>query len=114
MGVLVESVAHRPAWGSEMTFLVQWKLEHSTKMDVIKHFGQLNLADDAASMHAAGVHQVGRWHNMAEGTGAGAFEAATTDALHSYLYGWLPFMTFTVSPVLDDAATQKVILSKLG
>ena len=114
MGALVESVAHRPAWESEMTFLVQWKLEHSTKMEVIKRFGQLNLEDDAASMHAAGVHQVGRWHNMAEGTGAGVFEAATMDGLHSYLYDWLPFATFTVSPVLDDAATQEVILSKLG
>ena len=95
------------------TYLITWKLEHSTKMETIKHFAHMAEADDRA-LEGPDMRTIGRWHNIAEATGVAIMEAKSADAVYAYILNWAEFMAITVTRVLDDASVRKVILSKLG
>ena len=95
------------------TYLITWKLEHSTKMETIKHFAHQTEADDRAQ-EGPDMRTIGRWHNIADGSGVNIVEAKSADVVYAYILNWAEFMAITVTPVLDDASVRKVILSKLG
>ena len=95
------------------TYLITWKLEHSTKMETIKHFAHQTEADDRAQ-EEPDMRTIGRWHNIADGSGVQIVEAKSADVVYAFILNWAPVLEAKVSPVLDDASVRKVILSKLG
>ena len=95
------------------TYLITWKAEHSTKMEAFKHFAHMTEADDRAQ-EGPDMRTIGRWHNIADGSGVNIVEAKSADVVYAYILNWAEFMAITVTPVLDDASVRKVILSKLG
>ena len=95
------------------TYLITWKCEHSTKMEVFKHFAHMTEADDRAQ-EGPDMRTIGRWHNIADGSGVQIVEAKSADVVYAFILNWAPFLEAKVSPVLDDASVRKVILSKLG
>ena len=95
------------------TYLITWKAEHSTKMEAFKHFAHMTEADDRAQ-EGPDMRTIGRWHDIADGSGVQIVEAKSADVVYAFILNWAPFLEAKVSPVLDDASVRKVILSKLG
>ena len=95
------------------TYLITYKCEHSTKMETFKHFAHQTEADDRAQ-EEPDMRTIGRWHNIADGSGVGIVEAKSEDVVYAFILNWAPFLEAKVSPLLDDASARKVVLSKLG
>jgi len=90
------------------TYLITWTLEQSSKMTAIKVFSGMTVADDAALDKKYGLHTVGRWHSLSDGSGFAVVEAASVEAIYASTTNWVPFMSLKVTPVLNDADTRKV------
>lgn len=54
------------------------------------------------------VKLIGRWHNLAEGTGVAIFESDSAEALATYSLGWNRYMDMEVSPVVDDDEARTI------
>jgi Protein of unknown function (DUF3303) len=91
------------------TYLVSWNLDQSSRMTVSKAFSGMNTADDAAVEKKYGIHLIGRWHSISDGTGIAVVESSSVDAVNAWLLNWVPFMSIKVIPVLNDADVRKVI-----
>jgi hypothetical protein len=57
------------------------------------------------------VKQLGRWHNLADGSGFFVCEAKSVTALHEWMWKWSEDMvTIKVSPMVDDDTAKEVVL----
>lgn len=91
-----------------MKFLLTWRLYDDKKVEAMTGFSQMTPADDETD-HGPKVHLVGRWHNLAAGTGVAVCESDTADAVYRWGLNWAPMLDLTVEPVLDDAEARSII-----
>ena len=56
-----------------------------------------------------GVKMVGRWHNVAGGTGVCVAQSDNPEAVGKWAQDWSDLMSFEIYPALDDEATARVI-----
>ncbi len=96
-----------------MLVMVSWELYPETKMDAFAAFSQMTPEDDATDL-GLDVKMIGRWHDLAAGTGTAIVESASVDAVYSWVVNWAPMISATVTPVLDDEGARNVIKEKLG
>jgi hypothetical protein len=96
-----------------MKFMLTWRLYPDKKVDAMTGFSQMTSADDEAD-HGPKVTLVGRWHNVAAGTGVAICESDDVDAVYRWGLNWAPMLDLTVEPVLDDAAARAVIADAYG
>ncbi len=98
-----------------MKFMVSWDVHPDKRLDVLQKW--CSMTPEERGYGGEGVTLVGRWHNSAEMTGVGIFEANDLAALYRYLGQWNPVMDLVVAPVLDDEESAAVgcqVLADLG
>ena len=96
-----------------MLVMVSWELYPETKMDAFAAFSQMSEEDDAADL-GLDVKMIGRWHDLAAGSGTAVVESASVEAVYSWVMNWAPMISATVTPVLDDEGARSVVKEKLG
>ena len=68
--------------------------------------------EEIATEFPEGMTIVGRWHDIANGSGLMIADVSSEEALTSWMYGWSSLATFpVVKPVLDDGSARRLIQS---
>ena len=95
-----------------MKFMVTWSTHTATRHDVFKTFAA--MADTDHETDHPGVTLLGRWHDVAAGTGVAICESDDVAAVHGWAINWNGTLDVVVRPVLDDQAARNVIRNRLG
>ena len=96
-----------------MLVMVSWEIYPDKKMDAFAAFAQMTPEDDAADL-GLDVKLVGRWHDLAAGTGTAVVESASVEAVYSWIYNWAPMIESTITPVLDDETARAILKEKMA
>lgn len=88
-----------------MKFMLTWRLHQEKRQDALKGFSAMTAEDDKADMGDK-VRLIGRWHDVAGGTGVAIFESDDAVALSNWALNWNPVLDAVVTPVLDDEETR--------
>lgn len=99
--------------GTILKFMVTWKLHPEAKMDAFAGFSQMTADDDAAD-HGSAIKLIGRWHDLAAGSGVAVCESESADALGAWIYNWGAALDASIVLVLDDAEARAVVSAKLA
>lgn len=91
-----------------MKFMVTWKVPLNDRHQVFRHFGSMSEADLKAQV-GPDIEMVGRWHDLARGTGVCILETENPEALARLAMTWNHGMNFDVTPVLDDVEAIRAI-----
>lgn len=84
-----------------MKFMVTWQLHQGKLHDTLSLFSQMTPEDEAA-MHGPDIKILGRWHDLARGSGVAIVESDNATAISAYALDWNRFMEIDVSMVVDD------------
>lgn len=98
-----------------MKFMVTWRVHPDKRVEVMTRWAGLTPQQRADL--GPGLRLIGRWHNVAEYTGAAIVETDDAAALSRYLGQWNPVMDLDIGPVLDDeesAAAGSLLLAGLA
>lgn len=99
-----------------MKFMVTWQLHPETRLEVMHVWASIPAAK--RSVLGKGVKFIGRWHDMAAGTGVLIAETTDLAALNRYIAQWAPYMDINMSPVMDDresgAVAKKIVADAKG
>ncbi len=60
------------------------------------------------------IKLLGRWHDLAAGTGVAICETDDTSALAAWALNWMAVINMQVVPVLDDKEARKAGVKKFG
>ena len=60
----------------------------------LPHLVKCPEEDDAADL-GLDVKMIGRWHDLAAGTGTAIVESASVDAVYSWVVNWAPMISAT-------------------
>ncbi len=85
--------------------MLTWRLHQEKRQDALKGFSAMTAEDDKADMGDK-VRLIGRWHDVAGGTGVAIFESDDAVALSNWALNWNPVLDAVVTPVLDDEETR--------
>ncbi|GEO08194.1 DUF3303 domain-containing protein [Segetibacter aerophilus] len=88
-----------------MKFMLSWRLHQEKRQAALKGFSEMTAADDAADM-GDNIRLIGRWHDVAGGTGVAIFESDDAIAISKWALNWIPVLDAVVTPVLDDEETR--------
>ena len=91
--------------------MLKWRLHTEKRMDAIKGFSQMTAADDKTDM-GDNIRLIGRWHDIAGGTGVAIFESDDANAVANWALNWIPVLDCKISPVLDDEEVREVVKSR--
>ena len=80
-----------------MKFMVTWVCHPEKRQEVYKTFAQMTDADDEADR--GGVKLIGRWHDLAAGSGVGIGECDDVATAHGWALNW--------NGVLDPTVTER-------
>ena len=95
-----------------MKFLLTWSSNPETRHEVYETFAKMSDDDDAADH--PGVTLVGRWHDVAAGSGALICESDDLSAVQSWAYNWNGLLDLEIRAVLDDNECKAMLRNKLG
>jgi hypothetical protein len=98
---------------ANMKFMLTWRLYPDKKVETMTGFSKMSTADDESD-HGPKVTLIGRWHNVAAGTGVAICESDNADAVYRWGLNWTPMLDLTVEPVLDDREARAVIADAYG
>ncbi|MGF1715276.1 DUF3303 domain-containing protein [Photobacterium chitinilyticum] len=84
-----------------MTFLITWQLHQGKLHPTLAHFSQLSEEQDQAMM-GEHIKMIGRWHDLASGTGVAICESDSIEAISAYALKWNSDMDISVQAVVDD------------
>jgi hypothetical protein len=90
-----------------MKFLLTWRLHQEKRQQALKGFSAMTAADHAADMGDR-IRLIGRWHDLAGGTGIAIFESDDAVAMANWALNWNTVLDAVVTPVLDDEETRAV------
>ncbi|MEO7087465.1 MAG: DUF3303 family protein [Bacteroidia bacterium] len=90
-----------------MKFMLSWRLHTEKRHDALKGFSKMTAADDKADF-GKNIRLIGRWHDLAGGTGVAIIESDDPVAMANYALNWNTVLDATVTPVLDDEETRKL------
>lgn len=90
-----------------MKFLLTWRLHSEKRIDALKGFSKMTAADDKADV-GRNIRLIGRWHDIADGTGVAIFESDDPIAMANWALNWAPVLDSKVTPVLDDEEVRKL------
>jgi len=96
-----------------MKFMLTWVLHPDKRVEAMTGFSKMTPADDDADT-GPGVSLIGRWHNIAEGSGVAICESDSADAVYRWSLNWIPVLDLKVETVLDDEETRAVIGDAFG
>ena len=87
--------------------MLSWRLHTEKRHDALKGFSKMTAADDKADF-GKNIRLIGRWHDLAGGTGVAIIESDDPVAMANYALNWNTVLDATVTPVLDDEETRKL------
>ncbi len=85
--------------------MLTWRLHQEKRLDALKGFSAMTAEDDKADM-GENIRLIGRWHDVAGGTGVAIYESDDAVAMANWALNWNPILDATVIPVLDDEETR--------
>lgn len=100
-----------PAPQRRTLFAGTWLINESARVPCMTFFGSMTPEDDAAES-GDGVTLLGRWSDMATGTGAFVCEADTVQDVQAWLLNWAPMAACEVQPILDDNTAREILLKE--
>lgn len=89
-----------------MKFMVTWQLHPDKKLETLAAWAAIPAAKRADL--GKGVKFIGRWHNLAAGSGVLIVDTSDLAALNRYLGQWSPSMELQVAPVMEDRESGAV------
>ena len=95
-----------------MKFMVTWVCHPEKRQDAYKAFAQMSDADDEADR--GGVNLIGRWHDVASGSGVAIGESDDAAAVQAWALNWNSVLDPEITPVLDDAEAKALIKTKFS
>lgn len=90
-----------------MKFMLTYRLHQEKRQEALKVFSAMTAQDDKADM-GENIRLIGRWHDVAGGTGVAIYESDDALAMANWALNWNPILDIVVTPVLDDEETRKV------
>ena len=90
-----------------MKFMITWKIHQDKRHDVLKAFAQMSTEDDQKDAGDR-IQVIGRWHNVATGTGVAICETDDAAALFAWALNWNAVLDVNVEPVVDDAEAREI------
>lgn len=94
-----------------MLFHIEYELFSDLKEQAQAYFADMS-EEEIATEFPEGMTIVGRWHDIANGSGLMIADVSSEEALTSWMYGWSSLATFpVVKPVLDDGSARRLIQS---
>lgn len=90
-----------------MKFMITWKIHQEKKHDVLKAFAQMS-ADDDKKDAGDKINLIGRWHDLASGSGVAICETNDANELFAWAVNWNGVLDLAVVPVVDDAETREI------
>ena len=87
--------------------MVHGGLQQEKRKEVLKGFSAMTTDDDTKDLGDK-IRMIGRWHDVAGGTGVVIIESDDAVAISNWTLNWNPFMDITVTPVLDDEETRAI------
>ena len=91
-------------------FYLKFTLLENARSDCMTLFGSMTEADDKKEMGE--IRLIGRWSTLGEGAGFCICEAKNAQILGNWLVNWVPMVTITTVPILDDNMAREIILGK--
>jgi hypothetical protein len=94
-----------------MLFHIEYELFSDLKEQAQAYFADMS-EEEIATEFPEGMTVIGRWHDIANGSGLMIADVSSEEALTSWMYGWSSLATFpVVKPVLDDGSARRLIQS---
>ena len=94
-----------------MLFHIEYELFSDLKEQAQVYFADMS-EEEIATEFPEGMTIIGRWHDIANGSGLMIADVSSEEALTSWMYGWSSLATFpVVKPVLDDGSARRLIQS---
>lgn len=84
-----------------MKFMIPWELHPDKRHDAFTAFAEMDL-EEYQTQQGSSVKLIGRWHDLANGTGVAICETDDAEALTLWLMKWHAICDFEIVPVLDD------------
>jgi len=97
-----------------MIFMCTYQIDREKQADCQAFFATMT-DEQIAGEYPDGVKQIGRWHDLPNGTGVVIVETDNQEALGMWIMGWSGFATFPiVTPVVDDTDGRKIVNAMLA
>ena len=101
-----------PYKDTPMKFMITWSTHTANRHEVFKTFAAMTDADDETDH--PGVTVIGRWHDVATGTGVAICESDDAAAVQGWGLNWNGALDIEVRAVLNDQEARDVIRNRLG
>ena len=95
-----------------MKFMISWRFHQDKIHNGLKHFSQMTKDDDKKDAGDK-INVIGRWHDVAGGTGVVICECDDAKELAGWAVNWNSILNINVVPVLDDDEVREVGKKKL-
>ena len=84
-----------------MKFMITWQFHEGKIQEGYSHFSKMTPEQDAAD-RGSRIKLIGRWHDLAAGTGVVICETDSAEALANWALNWNGILTTQAVPVVDD------------
>lgn len=96
-----------------MLFMTTWRMHSGRIGDAYQAFAALPAGDPIAD-GGPNIKIIGRWHDMAGGTGVAIFETTDAAAIEAYMINWNPMMDLQTTPVVMDEEAKSIARAHWG
>ena len=96
-----------------MKFLIRWRFHTGKIQDGLTAFSGMP-AGDAVGDGGDKINLIGRWHDLAAGTGVAICESDDIDALSTWALNWNQSLDVEIAPVVDDTEAKAIGKAMFG
>jgi hypothetical protein len=90
-----------------MLFISKWTIHPGQIKETYKVFSQMPAGDDVGD-GGDKITLIGRWHDLAAGTGVAVFECEDPSAMAAWALNWSDGMDVEITPVVDDETAKAI------
>jgi hypothetical protein len=90
-----------------MKIMIKWQLHPGKLHPILEKFSEMTPEQEQA-LGDNQVKLIGRWHDLARGSGVAVYETDNPEALSKYALAWNEHMDLESSVVLDDDETRAI------
>ncbi len=96
-----------------MLFMNTWRAHAGKIHDTYKAFAEMPSGDGVGD-GGSQINIIGRWHNMASGSGVVVYETDDPKAMAQWALNWNEVLELTIEPVVDDETAKAIGREKWG
>jgi hypothetical protein len=90
-----------------MKFLIRWENHPDKLHSALKAFSAMPAGDPVGD-GGSKIKLIGRWHDLASGTGVAVCESDDINALSTWALNWNEVLDVDITPVVDDAEAKAI------